>query len=127
MSFKKGNKHRFIPGESGNKTGRPKGSRNLRTVLEALLTDKVQVAICKAYIDQAKTGNVRAIESIFDRLCGKVASKENIEHKNTHYRVTWQAKPISELQKEATKKFEKFRAEQQLKDIKGSTNGNKGI
>jgi len=44
VGYKKPPKHsRFKPGKSGNPKGRPKGSKNLSTILEQCLAQKVQV------------------------------------------------------------------------------------
>ena len=68
-------KHKFIKGESGNPSGRPKGSVDVVAELNRQLRAKPKdlQAIIKALIDEAKSGNVKAIEVILDRLNGKVA------------------------------------------------------
>jgi len=72
---------RFKPGESGNPNGRPKGKKNLKTVLVELLSSQdpdgewaKSVAgqlIRKAFRD----GDMRALQEIIDRIDGKVAQK----------------------------------------------------
>lgn len=78
--------HKFQPGESGNPEGRPKGSRNMSTILKELLDEDVDVegdkmpfrnAIVKKLIKKANAGNLRAIQEIFDRTEGK--SKQEIQ------------------------------------------------
>ena len=36
-------KHRFQPGQSGNRKGRPKGAKNTATLLRAILDRKIEV------------------------------------------------------------------------------------
>ncbi len=76
--------NQFKEGESGNPNGRPKGSRNLSTILKEMLEEDVEVVIdgkkerrqfqeviiCKL-LKKANDGDIRAIEQIFDRTEGK--------------------------------------------------------
>src|SRR5262245_21794252 len=58
----------FQKGESGNPTGRPRGSRNRATLLmEKLLADDAEAIGCKA-IAMAKQGDMAAIRLCMDRL-----------------------------------------------------------
>jgi transposase len=53
---------RFKPGASGNPSGRPKGSRNLRTELKEVMSETVVIR------KNGKTKSVRSIKAIFMRL-----------------------------------------------------------
>jgi hypothetical protein len=59
---------RFKPGQSGNPTGRPPGSRNKYTIaMEALLEGEGEALTRKA-IELAKGGDVTALRLCLDRL-----------------------------------------------------------
>jgi hypothetical protein len=77
-------KHKFEKGKSGNPEGRPKGSKNLSTILREMLNEEVEVIvdgkrerkkfqdiIIRKLIKKANSGNLRAIREIFDRVEGK--------------------------------------------------------
>jgi hypothetical protein len=83
--------HKFKEGESGNPNGRPKGSRNLSTILKEMLEEEVEVnidgkkerrqfkdVIIRKLIKKANDGDLRAIQEVFDRTEGK--SKQEIRH-----------------------------------------------
>jgi hypothetical protein len=72
---------RFRPGESGNRRGRPKGSRNLRTYFEEALAEQVVVneggrrrKISKGkvaftqLVNRAAKGDIRAIRTVFEMV-----------------------------------------------------------
>lgn len=77
--------HRFQPGESGNPAGRPKGSRNLSTLLREMLEEEIPVdlgngqkankkfkeVIIRKLLKNAADGRDKAIATIFDRVDGK--------------------------------------------------------
>jgi len=87
--------HKWEEGQSGNPKGRPKGSRNLSTILKEMLQQDVEVvgedgekkkltfqdAIVKKLLTQANKGDIRAIIEIFDRTEGK--AKQEIDQKTT--------------------------------------------
>jgi len=63
---------RFQPGQSGNKAGRPRGSRNKRTILaEKLLEDRVG-EVTTAAIDLAKAGDPIAVRVCMDRVAPRL-------------------------------------------------------
>jgi hypothetical protein len=53
---------RFKPGQSGNPKGRPKGSRNISTVLRDVIRQKVAVT------ENGKTRRIPALEVMLRRL-----------------------------------------------------------
>jgi hypothetical protein len=58
----------FQPGQSGNPSGRPRGSRNATTLaLESLLDGEAEVLTRKA-IDLALTGDITALRLCLDRI-----------------------------------------------------------
>ena len=82
--------HKFKEGESGNPNGRPKGTKNLSTILKAMLEEDVEVVIdgkkerrqfqeviIRKLLKKANDGEIRAIIEIFDRTEGK--AKQEID------------------------------------------------
>ncbi|SFO74334.1 hypothetical protein SAMN05216330_104457 [Bradyrhizobium sp. Ghvi] len=60
---------RFLPGQSGNPSGRPKGARNATTLaVEALLDGEAQTLTRKA-IELAKDGDLTALRLCLERIC----------------------------------------------------------
>jgi hypothetical protein len=86
-------KPRWKKGESGNPAGRPKGSRNYRTLFrEAYIAiakdlklgkdpDALLVEILKREIKEALKGNYPFYKDILDRLYGKPKSEANVSLK----------------------------------------------
>ena len=62
------NRGRFAKGSSGNRTGRPKGSRNKATVLAEQLLDGEAEEITRACIERAKEGDPTALKLVMERL-----------------------------------------------------------
>ena len=59
----------WLPGQSGNPNGRPKGARNKTTLaIEALLDGEAETLTRKA-IELAKGGDLTALRMCMDRLC----------------------------------------------------------
>jgi len=71
---------RFAPGQSGNPGGRKKGSVNLKTMLEEVLTSEIELkengkkrtvslleALLKRAVQQALSGDMRALKDLLDR------------------------------------------------------------
>ncbi len=91
-----GNIKTLKPFQSGydsrrNTKGRPKGSRNVRTVLMEILKEKIlfkgrmtrkDVIIIKQLLRKAAKGNLKAAEMVMDRVDGKPENydKERLEH-----------------------------------------------
>jgi hypothetical protein len=84
-----GEKTQFKPGQSGNPKGRPKGP-SMKTVLEKFLSQSmdakdpilgenrkmtVQERIVLSWIGAAMKQNIHAINSIVDRVDGKITEK----------------------------------------------------
>ncbi|MBP0111069.1 DUF5681 domain-containing protein [Bradyrhizobium vignae] len=57
----------FSQGTSGNPAGRPRGSRNLSSLLSEALSDEDGTAIVRTVIQRAKRGNMVAARIILDR------------------------------------------------------------
>ena len=85
----------FEKGISGNSGGRPKGSRNLSTILEDVLNRKISLEdpilkkevkkrigeiIVLKLIQKALEGNLRAISEIFDRTEGRPLCRQELKH-----------------------------------------------
>jgi hypothetical protein len=75
---------RFRKGQSGNPRGRPKGSRNFRTLIEQELDEQIEVnengkvvrlskrsIIAKKLVNEAATGNSRAWRELLPMISGK--------------------------------------------------------
>ena len=73
-----------------NKEGRPKGSRNLSTILREMLEEEIEVnidgvksrkqfqeVIIRKLLKKANDGDLRAIQDILDRVEGKATQKIN--------------------------------------------------
>jgi hypothetical protein len=76
--------HEFEPGQSGNPTGRPRGTRNLSTILRRFLEEPVEVlidnvktkkpfqeVIVRNLLKNAAAGDTKAINTVWDRVEGK--------------------------------------------------------
>ena len=59
---------RFQPGQSGNPAGRPRGSRNRRTIIVEKLLDDSAGTLTKAAITLATEGDPAALRACLDRL-----------------------------------------------------------
>jgi len=79
--------YKWKKGESGNPLGRPKGEVNLsmrlrKQLLEALpdcKTDAVKAdLVILALVEEARSGNIQAIQMILDRHEGKVTDKVDV-------------------------------------------------
>lgn len=75
-----------------NKEGRPKGAKNLSTILKAMLEEDVEVVIdgkkerrqfqeviIRKLLKKANDGEIRAITEIFDRVEGKAKQEVKVE------------------------------------------------
>jgi mannose-6-phosphate isomerase-like protein (cupin superfamily) len=59
---------RFAPGHSGNPAGRPKGSRNRASLLDAMLREGEAEVLVRRYIERALGGDMVAIRVLFRAL-----------------------------------------------------------
>lgn len=90
----------FAPGESGNPSGRPRGSRNRSTIAKQWLevSERIknpithkddileqQDIITLALIKEARSGNVQAYRELMDSAYGKMIDK--IEATNTNINI----------------------------------------
>lgn len=87
--------HQFKEGQSGNPNGRPKGVKNLSSILKEFLSEPVEVNIdgiktkkefqevlIRKLLKLANDGDMRAINTIFDRVEGKAKEHHVIENIN---------------------------------------------
>lgn len=83
----------FEPGQSGNPNGRPKGTKNLKTMLTELLSSQDpdgewSKSVGGQLIRKAfKDGDMRALQEIIDRIEGKVPGTPLIDQSN-HTHIT---------------------------------------
>lgn len=100
--------NQFKPGESGNPSGRPRGTKNLSTILREMLQEEIEVdvngnkekktlsdVLVRKLIQKANSGDVRALTEIFDRTEGK--AKQEIDQKTEHsgsIDITWEEPKI---------------------------------
>jgi hypothetical protein len=71
----------FMPGQSGNPNGRPKGSVGFKEMLSRMLKENSEeeaMELCRAFIQHAKNGNVGYANLIVERTDGKVVQPTNI-------------------------------------------------
>jgi hypothetical protein len=55
---------RFLPGRSGNPTGKKPGTRNSATEIRAMLAEGEETAVARTVIDKAKSGDACHSEGI---------------------------------------------------------------
>lgn len=80
---------RFLPGQSGNPAGKAPGTLSLVVALRRELEKNGTLAdVAVALVSEAKQGNVKAIQEIFDRIDGKVPDKLQAQIDST-VRVKW--------------------------------------
>jgi hypothetical protein len=70
---------RFAPGRSGNPSGRPKGSRDKRTVLLQELVDGGGETIVKKLVALAKSGKPWAVRLAVERLLPRLERRVDVE------------------------------------------------
>jgi Family of unknown function (DUF5681) len=58
----------FVPGTSGNPSGRPRGARNKATIAAEALLEGEAEALTRKLIDKAKEGDISALRLSFDRI-----------------------------------------------------------
>ncbi len=80
-------KGQLLPGFTANPHGKPKGSRHLTTLLreaiEKISSDEDEPAdrlIVKKLVQMAKSGDMRAIELVLDRIDGKASQAVVLEN-----------------------------------------------
>ena len=83
---------RFKPGQSGNPGGRKKGSRNMKSVLEDVMLEEIEMtengrkrtvslleALIKRAVQEGLRGDLRAIKDLLDRYERHVGSEPEVE------------------------------------------------
>lgn len=90
--------NQFRPGESGNLSGRPKGIKNLSTLLKEMLEEEIdwedplngkrvkykfKQHINARLLRKAIDGDAQAINTIFDRTEGKPKNSDTPEHEGS--------------------------------------------
>jgi len=71
-------KHCFTPGESGNPSGRPKGSVGITARIRAMLEKdggKLAEAIATVFLRESAKGKFPFAKEIIDRIDGKISEK----------------------------------------------------
>jgi hypothetical protein len=63
----------FKPGQSGNPSGRRKGTVSVAACLKRLLSKPDAEKICRKLIEQAKAGDLQAVRLLLDRLDGPLS------------------------------------------------------
>jgi Family of unknown function (DUF5681) len=81
----KGDRRCFKPGQSGNPAGRPRGSRNRRTVAAEKLFDENAERLTQLAIELANKGDTAALRLCTDRICPRAK----------HSPVAFQLPPIA--------------------------------
>ena len=69
----------FAKGVSGNPAGRPRGSRDPRTVILAQLVDGDGAAIVSKLIEQAKAGEPWAVRLVVERILPRFERRISVE------------------------------------------------
>ncbi len=65
---KRGDRGRFLPGQSGNPAGRPVGSRNKAQALVANRLNSEWEAVADSLVREARRGNATAAKAVLDRV-----------------------------------------------------------
>jgi hypothetical protein len=82
--------HLWKPGESGNPTGKKKGTRHFSTLIREAIT-KVATdtgtsddkEIVRALVEKAKAGDLKAVDMVLDRVDGKAEETINLDGEMT--------------------------------------------
>jgi hypothetical protein len=94
--------HKWKKGQSGNLAGRPKGGVNLTSRLKRQLLEELPNTqhdgvkadlIIRALVEEAKAGNMQAINCILDRLEGRVTDKVEMSGSSVIFNVIEAKKP----------------------------------
>ncbi|MCL2673668.1 MAG: DUF5681 domain-containing protein [Alphaproteobacteria bacterium] len=96
---------RFKPGQSGNPTGRPRGSKNTYKLLDGILNQNVQVtqdgkpiriskkaAVLLQAVNTAVKGDIKSIQTLFPHMLAVDAKSE--EHENRRDALSTDEKEI---------------------------------
>lgn len=82
--------HRFKPGQSGNKKGRPKGSKNTYTLLQGILDQKItvtegnkqikiskKIAMLTQLVNKGVQGEIKAIAALLPHMLASDMKEED--------------------------------------------------
>ncbi len=83
--------NQFKAGQSGNPSGRPKGTRNRSTIIKEILDAKatdgeggtIADQLTRALVQKAATGDVSAFRELMDGAFGKITDKVENTHSYT--------------------------------------------
>lgn len=111
----------FKEGQSGNPSGRPKGSKNIKTILRELVDlpkkmkdddgNEIEVSrleyMCAKLVRMAQEGDLASMDRVFDRLEGKPeqTNKNTNDNKNLNVDVNEAVKDMTDEQLEAVSKI----------------------
>ena len=100
--------HRWKPGESGNKTGRPRGVISLVEELKKYLRRNPEdvASIIEALVKQGKIGNMTATKEMLERIDGKVVEKHELAGELPIFLQFVPASQVLEIEGEKPKQLE---------------------
>jgi len=83
---------RFKPGQSPNPKGRPRGSKNIATLLERALTERVTIT------ENGKRRSITKLEASFKQLVNRAASGDLLAMRQLYALIPWLDGQLSEVE-----------------------------